>query len=108
MAGVSFAAAFATAIHVPLVRTSHQQGHLAAALLGVGEKALLQGQNLVFHVSGGTTQLLLCEGYEVLQKLGVAWICMQAKQLTDLGYGLDLLFLPVFRFRVWQQNVQKA
>lgn len=92
MAGISFATAFATALHVPLVRTSHQQGHLAAALFGTGENGLLQGQNLVFHVSGGTTELLLCEGYEVLQKLGGSLDLYAGQAIDRLGVKLGFAF----------------
>ena len=46
---------------VPFYATSHQHGHIAAALYGSGRLDLLQTRFLAFHVSGGTTEALLVE-----------------------------------------------
>ena len=46
---------------VPFYETSHQQGHVAAALFGSGRLDLLGQRFLAFHVSGGTTEALLVE-----------------------------------------------
>ena len=64
LAGVNAAAAFALGKGIPLIHTTHQQGHIAAALFATGERELFEQENLVFHVSGGTTDLLLCQGAE--------------------------------------------
>lgn len=87
MAGVSFATSFSAALGVPLVKTSHQQGHVAAAMLGVGDEELFLRRALVFHVSGGTTDLLLCEGYRVQQTLGTS-LDLYAGQAVDRLGGL--------------------
>lgn len=92
IAGISFAAAFAAALDVPLVRTSHQQGHLMAALYGTGETALLQGENLVFHLSGGTTELLLCRGYGVERTLGQSLDLYAGQAIDRLGVRLGYAF----------------
>lgn len=57
LAGVASAAAAAEALHVPLVKTSHQRGHIRAALMDHEE---LMQKELFFalHLSGGTTDLL--------------------------------------------------
>ncbi len=59
LSGVSSATAFAVASGVPLQRFSHQQGHIAAAVYSVGKPELLKAPFLAFHVSGGTTDVLL-------------------------------------------------
>ncbi len=60
LAGVSAATAAALSLGVPLHAFSHQQGHIAAALFSAGKLALLGGRFLAFHVSGGTTEAVLC------------------------------------------------
>ena len=40
LAGVSAATAFCTAKGIPLVQTTHQQGHIAAALYAAGQKRI--------------------------------------------------------------------
>jgi N6-L-threonylcarbamoyladenine synthase len=49
------------ALHVPLVECSHQQGHIAAALWSADRMDLLDQPHLAWHLSGGTTELLLVE-----------------------------------------------
>ena len=60
LAGVSAATAFAQARGVPLIHTTHQQGHAAAALFAAKGEELFRQKVLLFHISGGTTDLLLC------------------------------------------------
>ena len=61
LAGVAAASAAAMSLGVPLRAFSHQQGHIAAALYSAGKLGLLNGRFLAFHVSGGTTEAVLCE-----------------------------------------------
>lgn len=49
---------------VPFYDTSHQHGHIAAALFGSGKLELLEQRFLAFHVSGGTTEALLVQPEE--------------------------------------------
>ena len=46
---------------VPLVEVSHQQGHVAACLWSAGRLDLMDQPHLAWHLSGGTTELLLVE-----------------------------------------------
>ncbi len=62
LAGVSAATAVSAAGKLPLYKYSHQQGHLMAALYSADKTELFGTQFLAFHVSGGTTQLLLVDG----------------------------------------------
>ena len=75
LAGVSAATAFAKARDIPLVLTTHQQGHAAAALFAAKGEQLFREKVLLFHISGGTTDLLLCD---------------QVRQITPLGTSTDL------------------
>lgn len=61
LAGESQARVLATALKVPLYRFSHQQGHIAAAVWSAGRMDLLDAPHLAWHLSGGTTELLLVE-----------------------------------------------
>ena len=59
LAGVSAATAFCAAKGIPLVQTTHQQGHIAASLWSAGRLELMRAPHLAWHLSGGTTELLL-------------------------------------------------
>lgn len=61
MVGYSHAKLLSDALHVPLIECSHQQGHIAAALWSAGCLELLDHPHLAWHLSGGTTELLLVE-----------------------------------------------
>lgn len=72
LAGVSAATAFSLSRALPLIELTHQQGHIAAALYAAGDFTLFERESLVFHVSGGTTDLLLCHGAERITPLGTS------------------------------------
>lgn len=61
LVGEGVARAVASSVGVPLYTFSHQQGHIAAALYSAGKTDLLNGRFYAFHVSGGTTDLVMCE-----------------------------------------------
>jgi len=61
MVGYSHAKMLSDALHVPLVEVSHQQGHVAASLWSAGRMDLMDKPHLAWHLSGGTTELLLVE-----------------------------------------------
>ena len=61
LAGVSVAKTMAQALGVPYYEFSHQQGHIAAALWSAGRLDLMKQPHLAWHLSGGTTELLLVE-----------------------------------------------
>ena len=64
LAGVSAAQTMAAALGVPCYCFSHQQGHIAAALWSAGRMDLMERPHLAWHLSGGTTELLLVEPEE--------------------------------------------
>ena len=61
LVGESFASSLSTVLNVPLFRFSHQQGHIVAALHSSGNLKLLNEKFVAFHISGGTTDAVLCE-----------------------------------------------
>ncbi len=67
LAGLAAAEYAAATADLPLYRVSHQAGHIMAALnsacrnSGADSNQLMNERFLAFHVSGGTTDVLLCE-----------------------------------------------
>lgn len=61
MVGYSHAKLLSDALGVPLAEVSHQQGHVAASLWSAGRLDLMEKTHLAWHLSGGTTELLLVE-----------------------------------------------
>ena len=61
LAGVAQARLLGDALHVPVFEVSHQQGHVAASLWSAGRLDLMDQPHLAWHLSGGTTELLLIE-----------------------------------------------
>ena len=61
LVGESVATSLSSALKVPLFKFSHQQGHIAAALYSANKTELFNSKFIAFHVSGGTTDAVLCE-----------------------------------------------
>ena len=95
MVGYSHAKLISDMLRVPLVEVSHQQGHVAASLWSAGRLDLMDRPHLAWHLSGGTTELLLVEpdGKNVrCTKIG-GTTDISAGQLIDrTGQLLDLPF----------------
>ncbi len=81
MVGYSHAVMLAEAYRVPLVEVSHQQGHVAASLWSAGELKLMDEPHLAWHLSGGTTELLLVEPE------GKNVNCIRIGGTTDISAG---------------------
>lgn len=62
LVGESVARSLAAAKGVPLFSFSHQEGHIAAALWSAERMDLFDQPHLAWHLSGGTTELLLVKG----------------------------------------------
>lgn len=92
LAGVNAATAFSLAGGVPLYKLTHQQGHIAAALYATGDKTLFERETLVFHVSGGTTDLLLCRGAQSITPLGTSSDLYAGQAVDRLGVKLGFAF----------------
>ena len=61
LCGQGFARGLCAVCGVRLFETSHQVGHILAALYSADALHLLKAPFLAFHVSGGTTDCVLCE-----------------------------------------------
>ena len=61
MVGYSHGRMLSELLRVPLIEISHQQGHVAACLWSAGRMDLMDKPHLAWHLSGGTTELLLVE-----------------------------------------------
>jgi N6-L-threonylcarbamoyladenine synthase len=93
MTGEAIARSLASALDIPLFRTSHQEGHIAA---GEGTTGQIPAEEfLAIHLSGGTTDLLQVKrqepGYDITV-LGSS-IDLHAGQFVDrIGVALGLPF----------------
>lgn len=65
LTGVGYAEILSSALKVPVFKFSHQEGHIAAALLSSGRLDLLNQRFIAFHISGGTTEVLLVSPSEI-------------------------------------------
>lgn len=81
MVGYSHAKLLAETLHVPLIEVSHQQGHVAASLWSAKHLELMDTPHLAWHLSGGTTELLLVE------PAGKNVICTKIGGTTDISAG---------------------
>lgn len=91
LAGASVARSIASLAGIPAYPLSHQKGHLAAALYSAGRCDLIGGKYLAFHVSGGTTDLVLADGETIVQIGGTA--DLNAGQAIDrIGLAMGLTF----------------
>lgn len=106
LAGEGHGRVLADTLGVPFVAVSHQQGHLAAAAWSVGRLELLDAPLLAWHLSGGTTELLLVtpQGWNVEARRIGGTTDISAGQLIDrtgvllglpfpAGKGVDALSL---------------
>ena len=81
MVGYSHAKMLSDLLSVPLVEVSHQQGHVAASLWSAQRMDLMDQPHLAWHLSGGTTELLLVEPE------GKNVICTKIGGTTDISAG---------------------
>lgn len=94
MVGYSHAKLLSDTLRVPLYTCSHQQGHVAASLWSAGKLDLMDNAHLAWHLSGGTTELLL------VKPDGKNVNCTKIGGTTDISAGQlidrtgQLLHLP--------------
>ena len=95
LVGYSHAKMLSDLLDIPLFEVSHQQGHVAASLWSAGRMDLMDKPHLAWHLSGGTTELLLVEpeGKNVSCTRIGGTTDISAGQLIDrTGLMLDLPF----------------
>lgn len=96
LAGEGAARQISAMLKIPLFGFTHQQGHLAAAALGAKSPDLLGREFIAFHVSGGTTDVLLVRPHDsfIIDCRRVAGsLDLKAGQLIDrVGLMLGIAF----------------
>ncbi len=95
LSGVAAAQSIAAALGVPLYRFSHQNGHIMAALYGADATHLIGRPFGAFHVSGGTTDLMLVSpnGPDLCVKTVGGSADLNAGQAVDrIGVAMGLSF----------------
>ena len=93
--GINAASVIAATLKVPLFTFSHQEGHIAAAILSSGCDELFNKEFIAFHVSGGTTEVVLAEpkGSGFKLKKVASTLDLNAGQAIDrVGVMLGLSF----------------
>ena len=94
LAGFSVAKSIACALDIPLFETSHQEGHIMAALSTCGEK-VCDEEFISLHVSGGTTEILRTTPFETGFSLELlsGTLDLHAGQLVDrIGVAMGMSF----------------
>ncbi len=81
MVGYSHAKMLSDLLKKPLYEVSHQQGHVAASLWSAARLDLMDKPHLAWHLSGGTTELLLVE------PVGKNVRCTRIGGTTDISAG---------------------
>jgi N6-L-threonylcarbamoyladenine synthase len=103
--GASFGEAAAKLLKIPLITTSHQEGHIRAGLFGgTGAQTTFNAEKpfLAWHLSGGTTELLLVRplsrelarefpGYHI-EKIGGSSDLQVGQFIDRVGVNLGLKF----------------
>lgn len=96
LVGEGVATAVSQGLGVPICRFSHQQGHIAAAVYSSDKQELLEEDFLAFHVSGGTTDIVLCKPCEekIIKTIPVSSTSdLKAGQAVDrIGVKMGLRF----------------
>lgn len=102
MVGKLVAQSVSAALGVDCYEFSHQEGHIAAALYSSGSMALIGGEFYAFHVSGGTTELLLVnksrqDGFFDAEIIGRS-LDLKAGQAIDRAGNMLSLEFPSGKF----------
>ena len=79
LCGEGLADCMGAAMGIPVMKTSHQIGHILAALFSADKLSHINEPFIAFHVSGGTTDCLYCEPNE-----------NELIKVTEISTSLDL------------------
>lgn len=96
LAGRSVAESIASSLNIPAFHFSHQQGHIASALLSINKLELMKKPFLAWHLSGGTTELLFVRpDDEIMIKaeiIGGTTDISAGQSIDRCGVALDMPF----------------
>ncbi|MEG1049482.1 MAG: glycoprotease, partial [Oscillospiraceae bacterium] len=108
LVGQMVATAVAAALKVPLVKTSHQDGHLNSALFYLKQDDYYNKRVIMFHVSGGTTDMLLVENAQIIKTLGSSKDLFAGQAIDRLGVKLGYGFPAGEQVSRLSQNCKEA
>lgn len=120
LVGETVARSIGSVMDIPVFKTSHQVGHILAGIVSSKKFWLLDGQFITFHVSGGTTDCLLCtpssenildvskvatsldlKGGQVIDRVGVSlgldFPCGKGLESLALGSSREFKVKPTIR-----------
>lgn len=96
LVGDMVARCIGAACNVPVLGFAHQQGHIAAALYSANRLDLINERFIAFHLSGGTTEMLLvepdCERIIRCTKIGGSMDLKAGQAIDRVGVMLGLPF----------------
>lgn len=94
LAGECVARSIAAVNDIPVFKFSHQAGHIAAAVYssGASEEMLYSNGFIAFHISGGTTELLLVDSNRTITKLGGTLDLNAGQAIDRIGVKLGMKF----------------
>ena len=96
LAGVSAAETAGALLGVPVFHFSHQAGHVMAAVCSAGMETLIGGDFAAFHVSGGTTDVLLVRPHSefvfAVEKIGGTLDINAGQSIDRAGVYMGLSF----------------
>ena len=77
---------------IPVVQTTHQDGHLNSALFSLNNENLYNDKIIVFHVSSGTTDMILAEKGKIIDTVGSSNDLFAGQAVDRLGVKLGFPF----------------
>lgn len=96
LCGEGLADSLGTVMKLPVHKTSHQTGHILAALFSAGKLELIRRKFIAFHVSGGTTDCLLVskddENIIDIKEIGSSLDIKAGQAIDRVGLMLGLEF----------------
>ena len=92
LVGETVAQSIAAVNRIPAYRFSHQAGHIMAAVYSAGKQSLLNAPFAAFHVSGGTTEILLVEPEMKITKIGGTVDLTAGQAIDRIGVMMGLSF----------------
>lgn len=88
LSGIAAAHSFAASKSLNVYETAHQNGHIMAALYSSGEyERLMRNKFIAFHVSGGTTEVLLVTPW--VEKSGFSVELIGETEDINAGQAID-------------------
>ena len=77
---------------IPVIHTTHQDGHLNSALFSLNNEKLYNDKIIVFHVSGGTTDMIIVEKGQIKETIGSSNDLFAGQAVDRLGVKLGFPF----------------